>query len=75
MSRELVARNVASVIAPPKVEEVEVEALKADEIAPVLEALKGHWLEPIAIVALALATPRRIAGADLGLGRPSARRR
>jgi integrase len=53
LSRELVARNVASVIAPPKVEEVEVEALKADEIAPVLEALKGHWLEPIAIVALA----------------------
>jgi integrase len=46
------------VIAPPKVEEVEVEALKADEITPVLEALKGHWLEPIAILALA-AEPRR----------------
>jgi integrase len=56
--REKVARNVASVIAPPKVEEVEVEALKADEIAPVLEALRGHWLEPIAILALA-AGPRR----------------
>jgi integrase len=56
--REKVARNVASVIAPPKVDEVEVEALKADEIAPVLEALRGHWLEPIAILALA-AGPRR----------------
>jgi hypothetical protein len=54
----LIARNAASVIAPPKVEEVEVEALKADEITPVLEALKGHWLEPIAILALA-AGPRR----------------
>jgi integrase len=58
LSRELIARNAASVIAPPKVEEVEVEALKADEITPVLEALKGHWLEPIAILALA-AGPRR----------------
>jgi integrase len=58
LARELVGRNAASVIGPPKVEEVEVEALKADEIAPVLEALKGHWLEPIAILALA-AGPRR----------------
>lgn len=64
LSRERVSRNVASVIAPPKVEDVEVEALKADEIAPVLEALKGHWLEPIAILALA-AGPRR--GEILGL--------
>ena len=40
-ARELIARNVASAIAPPKVEDVEVEALKADEIAPVLEALRG----------------------------------
>jgi integrase len=53
LARELVSRNVASVIAPPKVEDTGVEALKADEVAPVLEALKGHWLEPIAIVALA----------------------
>jgi integrase len=64
LKRESISRNVASVIAPPKVEDVEVEALKADEIAPVLEALKGHWLEPIAILALA-AGPRR--GEILGL--------
>ena len=41
LKREKVARNVASVIAPPKVEEVEVEALKADEVAPVLEPSKA----------------------------------
>jgi integrase len=52
LSRELVVRNVASVIAPPKVADVEVKALKADQVALVLEALKGHWLEPIAILAL-----------------------
>jgi integrase len=58
LSRELVSRNAAGAIAPPKVEDVEVNALKADEIAPVLEALRGHWLAPIAILALA-AGPRR----------------
>jgi integrase len=64
LSRELVSRNAAHAIKPPKVEEVEIEALRADEIAPVLEALKGHWLEPIAILALS-AGPRR--GELLGL--------
>ncbi len=53
LKSELVARNVAHAIEPPKVEHVEVEALKADQIAPVLDALKGHWLEPIALLALA----------------------
>ena len=38
LARELVARNVASVIAPPKVADVEVKALKADQVALVLEA-------------------------------------
>jgi integrase len=52
LSRELVARNVASVIAPPKVADIEVKSLKADQVALVLEALKGHWLEPIVILAL-----------------------
>jgi integrase len=52
LSRELVARNVASVIAPPKVADVEVKALKADQVALVLEALKGHWLEPIGTLGL-----------------------
>ena len=52
MAREKVARNVASVIAPPKVEDVEVKSLKADQVGLVLEALRGHWLEPIGVLAL-----------------------
>jgi len=61
---ELVARNVAHAIEPPKVEDVEVESLKADQIAPVLEALKDHWLEPIAVLALSIGARR---GEVLGL--------
>jgi integrase len=49
---ELVSRNVATAVRPPKVEEVEVESLKADEIEVVLAALKGHALEPIGVLAL-----------------------
>jgi integrase len=61
---ELVARNVAHAIEPPKVEDVEVKSLKADQIAPVLEALKDHWLEPIAVLALSTGIRR---GEILGL--------
>jgi hypothetical protein len=43
---------VASIIKPPKVEETEVESLTADQIATVLAALKDHWLEPMAVLAL-----------------------
>jgi integrase len=50
---ELIARNVAHAIRPPAVEDTEVAALKADQIAAVLTTLKGHWLEPIAVLALA----------------------
>jgi integrase len=49
---ELVSRNVASVVKPPKVEEAEVESLKAEEIETVLAALKDHSLESIAVLAL-----------------------
>jgi integrase len=49
---ELVSRNVASVVRPPKVNETEIESLKADEIDAVLTALKDHRLEPIAVLAL-----------------------
>ena len=52
LASEKVARNVASAIAPPKVEDVEVKSLKADQVALVLEALRGHWLEPIGVLAL-----------------------
>jgi integrase len=49
---ELVSRNVSSAISPPKVEETEVESLKADEIEIVLAALKEHPLETIAVLAI-----------------------
>ena len=55
------ARNVAAVHAPPKVEEDEIEILSADQIADVLAKLEGHTL-----VSLALATGMR-RGELLGL--------
>jgi integrase len=58
LGTELIARNVAHAIQPPKVEDTEVEALKADQVAAVLTALKGHWLEPIAVLALATGARR-----------------
>jgi integrase len=54
---ELLARNVADVAKPPKIEEGEVEILNADQIAAVLDALKGNSIYPI--VALAIATGMR----------------
>lgn len=58
------ARNVASIHSPPKVEEDEIEILSADQIADVLTKLASHALYPI--VALALATGMR-RGELLGL--------
>jgi integrase len=55
---ELVARNVASLVKPPKVDETEIESLKADEIDAVLTAIKDHWLEPIAVLALSTGARR-----------------
>jgi integrase len=57
MSAEVVSRNVASAISPPRVEPREVEILSAEQIALVLDRLQGHTLYPIA--ALALATGMR----------------
>lgn len=54
---EIIARNVAHAIAPPKVEAAEVEALDALQIGQVLRALERRRLYPIA--ALALATGMR----------------
>jgi integrase len=51
------ARNVATVEAPPKVEAKEIEVLNPDQITAVLTALEGHSLYPI--VSLALATGMR----------------
>jgi integrase len=49
---EVLARNAASVISPPKVEEEEVEILTEDEINVVLDKLVGHPLYEIAVVDL-----------------------
>jgi integrase len=49
---EMVARNVASVVRSPKVEQDEVEILGHDQIAAVIKALDGHPLKAIAVVAL-----------------------
>jgi integrase len=55
---ELLARNVAHAVSPPKVAPTEIAALKADEIAPVLAALKGHRLEPLAVLTLSAGARR-----------------
>ena len=54
---DLIARNVADAVTPPKIEAEEVEILDADQIAAVLDALRGSRLHPIA--ALAFATGMR----------------
>jgi integrase len=55
---EVLARNVASVISPPTVEEEEIEILTTEQIDLVLSKLEGHSLL-YAISALALATGMR----------------
>jgi integrase len=51
---EVLARNVASAISPPTVEEEEIEILTADQITTVIEKLAGHPpLYEIAVVDLA----------------------
>jgi integrase len=54
---ELVARNVASAISPPKLEAPEVVILTADQMADALARLDGQPLHPI--VAFALGTGMR----------------
>lgn len=49
---ERVSRNVAGVVAPPKVEASEIECLTSDQVADVLTRLRGHWLEPVVVTAL-----------------------
>ena len=50
--RDLVARNVANLISPPRVEDSEVEILTADQISAVLTELKGHQIYPKAVLAI-----------------------
>jgi integrase len=57
LANGLLARNVASVHKPPKVEEQEIEILTPEQITEVRAKLQGHTLLPI--VELALATGLR----------------
>lgn len=61
---EVLARNVASAVPPPKVEADEIEILDQGEVATLLDGLQGHWLHPIAAVDLATGLRR---GEVLGL--------
>jgi integrase len=49
---EIVSRNVASVVKPPKVEAEEVEILGAEQVVAVLSKLVGHRLYPVVVLAL-----------------------
>jgi integrase len=51
---ELLSRNVAAVVSPPKVDSAEIEILNEQQISEVLRKLEGHPL--YTIVALDLAT-------------------
>ena len=64
MKNGTLARNVATIHAPPKVEEREIEILTAEQIVETMTKLEGHALYPIA--ALAIATGMR-RGELLGL--------
>ncbi|KAB2919928.1 MAG: site-specific integrase [Hyphomicrobiaceae bacterium] len=50
---EILSRNVASVIGPPKVEEREIEILNPEQIAAMMRAIVGHPLQYISSLALA----------------------
>jgi integrase len=54
---EIIGRNVASAVPPPKVTAVEIAILTADQIAHVLTKLNGHPLRPL--VALAIGSGMR----------------
>jgi hypothetical protein len=49
---EIISRNVARAVRPPKVNSVEVEILSVSQMADVLARLAGHCLHPIASLAL-----------------------
>jgi integrase len=49
---EVVARNVCNLIPAPAGERRDVEILTADTIAAMLNTLRSHWLEPLAVTAL-----------------------
>jgi integrase-like protein len=64
MTSELVSRNVASAVSPPKVDEEEIATLQSDQIAPLLSGLKGHPLHTIATMAFRDRDAERRAAGD-----------
>jgi integrase len=52
VEREELSCNVASVVSPPKVPVEEVVILKADDVALLLDKIRGHDLEVLVITAL-----------------------
>jgi integrase len=50
---EILSRNVASAVSPPKIEEREIKILTAEQINDVLVNLEDHALHPIVVLALA----------------------
>ena len=52
VTAELVSRNVAASVSPPKSDAEEVQILDSEQIALVLSGLAGHWLHPIATLAI-----------------------
>ena len=49
---ELVERNVCAAIKPPAPERKEIETLTANQISDALKRLEGHWIYPVAALAL-----------------------
>ncbi len=74
---EIVTRNVASMVHPPKVDAEEVVILSADQVADVLAKLRGRRLFPIVAVALAAGLRRgelcALRWGDLDLAAPALR--
>jgi len=68
---EVISRNVAAVISPPKVESTEIEILDAAQISDTLRKLEGHRLHVLAVTNLATGKRRgevlalRLADVDL----------
>ncbi len=52
LALEIVSRNVAHSVSPPKVEREEVAILTADQIASTLRRIEDHPLHPVAALAL-----------------------
>ena len=55
---EVIASNPVSAADPPRVEPAEIQILDSDQIKAVLEALRGHVLHPIVVLALATGARR-----------------